>query len=165
MAAGTSPQVPDGTCSTGSRGASCISQHSLNKEGASGGSSSDPRVTSRPDTIPEQHLIRRIAHYRVEKRYRTNINDKIRVLDEMLPKPSPVDQQQPDQSECGELNNRDGTSIKRSKVEVLSRVIDYISYLERKEDWQERKIRELNGRILASRQALESGHEVETFAR
>ncbi|KAM4058998.1 helix-loop-helix DNA-binding domain-containing protein [Hirsutella rhossiliensis] len=173
MPAGTSLRILNESGPTPSKNVSDITQHSPNLSGTSPGaeagpSASDPAVASYHHTGPEHYSIKRIAHYRVEKRYRTNISDKIRVLDEMLPRPSPADQQQPDQPESGGQDDThqcdDGAAIKRSKGEVLSRAIDYIVHLKRKADWQEKKIQELSGRIWASRKALELGHDVDMFA-
>jgi hypothetical protein len=122
------------------------------------GSSSNPASTSYASGGPESQTAKRRAHYRIEKRYRTNINDKIRALDEMLPKASPADRQWADQQEGGGEDGGyqgDGANIKRSKGEVLSRAIDYIVFLKGKDAWQEKRIQELKGRMRASRKALE----------
>ncbi|KAL4962970.1 uncharacterized protein BDV14DRAFT_202219 [Aspergillus stella-maris] len=120
---------------------------------------------NRPATSPlppssnqtTKHLTgKRKAHYRIEKRYRTNINDKIRALEEMLPKQPTAHN---GSSAVPGLGSAPGTGIpsspRKSKGEVLSRVIDYIIALRGKEAWQEKKIEELNRRIRASRQALD----------
>ncbi|KAL4945570.1 hypothetical protein BDV06DRAFT_219259 [Aspergillus oleicola] len=115
-----------------------------------------PRPTSASNQNPKQLTGKRKAHYRIEKRYRTNINDKIRALEEMLPKPPTA----PNGSGAVPgLGSVPGTGVpassRKSKGEVLSRVIDYIIALRGKEAWQEKKIEELNRRIRASRQALD----------
>lgn len=101
---------------------------------------------------------KRRAHYRVEKRYRTNINDKIRILEGILAdtfatdwpwSPGAEGVGQDDASSCN------GATRKRSKGEVLSRAIDYIMFLRAKDVWRESVIRDLEARMQVSRNALE----------
>ncbi|KAL4952255.1 hypothetical protein BDW69DRAFT_185573 [Aspergillus filifer] len=116
----------------------------------------NPRHPSSTNQTTKQQTGKRKAHYRIEKRYRTNINDKIRALEEMLPKPPTAPN---GSSAVPGLGSAPGTGIpsssRKSKGEVLSLVIDYIIALRGKEAWQEKKIEELNRRIRASRQALD----------
>ncbi|KAL4798427.1 hypothetical protein BDV19DRAFT_356977 [Aspergillus venezuelensis] len=130
------------------------------------GTTHSTSTNNRPATSPlppsssnqptKQLTGKRKAHYRIEKRYRTNINDKIRALEEMLPKQPTAPN---GSSAVPGLGSAPGTGIpnssRKSKGEVLSRVIDYIIALRGKEAWQEKKIEELNRRIRASRQALD----------
>jgi hypothetical protein len=117
-------------------------------------------------TFPSEHVAaatksthqtsKRVSHYRIEKRYRTNINDKIRQLDEMLPENILSDQHSifsgNEDSKDSFTKGKEGT--KRSKGEVLSLVIDYLVILQKKEVSQERRIRELEGQIWTSRNVL-----------
>ncbi|KAJ6029297.1 helix-loop-helix DNA-binding domain-containing protein [Penicillium canescens] len=150
------PYIPNATTDPGSTpgiesGAGTSSRDPNHSHHASPSESAAAADRSRSRTS------RRIDHYRIEKKYRTNINDKIRLLDEMLPENIQAGGRWMDSgNEDGkDSSNKRKVATKRSKGEVLSLVIDYIVFLRKKEEFQERCIQELEGRIWTSRKALE----------
>ncbi|KAJ5297714.1 hypothetical protein PENANT_c012G02220 [Penicillium antarcticum] len=99
---------------------------------------------------------KRVSHYRIEKKYRANINDKIRLLDEMLPETPQHGQQwmNSGKENSNVSSTRRTVAANRSKGEVLSLVIDYIVFLRKKDALQQQSIRELEGYIRTSRNTL-----------
>ncbi|RHZ73805.1 hypothetical protein CDV55_100556 [Aspergillus turcosus] len=107
---------------------------------------------------------KRRAHYRVEKRYRANLNDKISALDDILPKPTVREKEWTEEGSRDKTGaaeetsyHGDGLTIKRSKGEVLTRAFDYILFLQQKVSSQENEIRDLKDRMRAAKKALELG--------
>lgn len=86
----------------------------------------------------------RKEHKKIQKRYRTNINDKIRELEDTLP----------EEITTYETQAEENNALRRSKGEVLSRVIEYIEYLQKNTNFHKKKITELEERMRASRRAL-----------
>lgn len=76
---------------------------------------------------------RKRGHNAIEKRYRTNLNDRIMNLKESIPPPlNPDDLDTPavDGEEVDDKEGKEGTAQKYGKAAILMRAVDYIRYLE-----------------------------------
>lgn len=97
-------------------------------------------------------LHKKKGHNAIEKRYRTNLNDKIQILDQCLPQPIP---------EEGELVSTFQGSIderrKNTKSAILTRAVEHIGLLEQNARRLKLETAALNTRIAAFEKLALSG--------
>ncbi|KAJ5762186.1 helix-loop-helix DNA-binding domain-containing protein [Penicillium nucicola] len=102
---------------------------------------------------PRYQRSKRVSHYRIEKKYRTNINDKIRLLNEMLPENLQCAQlcMDTEREDINIATTKSKAAAKRSKGDVLSLVIDYIVFLQKKDLLQKQRIQDLEDCLWTSK--------------
>lgn len=114
------------------------------QQAASSGPNDNNNTQSQPEPEPRR------AHYRIERRYRAGINDKIKALERILPslQASRDSLDDPsDRRDTDPLDKDNSASSGRSKGAVLTGAIDYISQLRRQVCSLEGEIQQLKSRM------------------
>ncbi|KIH89555.1 hypothetical protein SPBR_07066 [Sporothrix brasiliensis 5110] len=95
----------------------------------------------------------RAAHNDIERKYRTNIKDRIAELRDSVPTLRAIPENSVDDGE-GESSNQQGRAPKVSKGTVLTKATDYIHYLEKQNKAIMQQHQELSRRLRAFEQLL-----------
>ena len=111
-----------------------------------------PAVTL-PDSIDTKHLpTKKNSHNLIEKRYRTNLNDKIAQLRDSVPslrlppKQTSVNAGQVD-SDCSDEGEESSTAQKLNKATILTKATEYIQHLEKRNQRLEQENISLRNRL------------------
>ncbi|KAK3695638.1 helix-loop-helix DNA-binding domain-containing protein [Podospora appendiculata] len=140
------------------------SPRNLKRKSSSSGSDEDEESSSPPPPShrrsttqqkgkesTQQTAPKKTAHNMIEKRYRTNLNDKIAQLRDSIPTLRVVAQRLENQGfeEDGEAvdENDAGPTPKLNKATILSKATEYISQLERRNSCLETENNALRGRM------------------
>lgn len=106
-----------------------------------------------PAEAPMQTPVKKTAHNMIEKRYRTNLNDKIAALRQSVPSLRVTEKSINGNNRRGGdlVEDLDGLTPanKLNKATILSKATEYIGHLERRNQSLLREVSQLNDRIAA----------------
>ncbi|KAF2746243.1 hypothetical protein M011DRAFT_404683 [Sporormia fimetaria CBS 119925] len=102
-----------------------------------------------PASKKEKQPVKKTAHNMIEKRYRTNLNDKINALREAVPSLRVMLRQNGGQEDEDEPEDLEGLTPahKLNKATVLTKATEYIRHLEKRNKRMHDEILQLKGRL------------------
>jgi len=118
------------------------------RKSTSSATSSSSSASSNPPPRRQSAPVKKTAHNMIEKRYRTNLNDKIAALRDSVPSLRLTEKKDSNgdsvmQEELGGLE----AAQKLNKATILSKATEYIAYLEKRNTYLSKECQSLKDRV------------------